>query len=80
MITIKDLQDIYAGKIVAETQKAIIRNNVPPQIAEKMCNAIDRDETAKHFHRFLIEWNEWLITQQRQQQYIQQCLNELYNK
>jgi len=29
MITIKDLQDIYAGKIVAETLKAIIRNNVP---------------------------------------------------
>lgn len=76
MLTIKDFQDIIEGKITCEAQKAIIRNNVPPQIAEKMCEAIDKNETAKHFERFLKEWNEWILNQQRQQIYIQQFLTQ----
>lgn len=74
MLTVKDFEDIIEGKIASEAQKAIIRNSVPPQIAEKMCEAIDKNETAKHFERFLKEWNEWILNQQRQQLYIQQFL------
>lgn len=78
MLTVKDFQDIIEGKIARDAQKAIIRNNVPPKLAEKMCDAIDRNETAKHFERFLKEWNEWILNQQRQQLYIQQFLTQLY--
>jgi len=56
MLTVKDFQDIIEGKIASEAQKAIIRNSVPPQIAEKVCEAIDKNETVKHFERFLKEW------------------------
>lgn len=78
MLTIKDFQDIIEGRIASEVQKAIIRNNVPPEIAEKMCEAIDNNETAKHFERFLKEWNEWITNQQRQQLNIQQFLIQHY--
>lgn len=39
MITIQDLYNIVGNKIANEAQKALIRNNFPPQIAEQMCNA-----------------------------------------
>ena len=68
----------YRKKIANEAQKSLIRSNFPPQIAEKMCNAIDCQEKAEHFKRFLIEWNEWLANQQRQQQYIQQFIQQYY--
>ena len=45
-----------------------------------MCDAIDNQEKAEHFKRFLMEWNEWLQNQQRQQMYVQQFLREYYNK
>jgi len=76
MLTVKNFQDIIEGKIASEAQKAIIRNSVPPQIAEKMCEAIDKNEAAKHFERYLKEWNEWILNQQRQQLYIQQFLTQ----
>ena len=38
MITIQDLYNIVGNKIANEAQKALIRNNFPPQIAEQMCN------------------------------------------
>lgn len=44
--------------------KTIIRNNMPPQMAEQMCNAIDAHEKAEHFQRFIREWIEY---QQKQQ-------------
>ena len=44
MITIQDLYNIVGNKIANEAQMALIRNNFPPQIAEKMCDAIDRQE------------------------------------
>ena len=79
MITTKDLYDIIGNKITFETQKNLIRNNFPPEIAEKMCNAIDCQEKAEHFQRFLLEWNEWVVNQLQQQQYIQQFLQQYYN-
>ena len=63
MITIKDLYDIIENKISNEMQKTIIRNNFPPHIAEQMCDAIDKQEAAEHFQRFLAEYNEWMMNQ-----------------
>lgn len=79
MITTKDLYDIIGNKITYETQKSLLRNNFPPEIAEKMCNAIDSQEKAEHFQRFLLEWNEWVKNQLQQQQYIQRFLQQYYN-
>ena len=78
MITTKDLYDILENKIANEAQKVLIRNSFPPQIAEKMCNAIDMQEKAENFKRFLEEYNEWLIQQQRQQETISQFLMQYY--
>ena len=80
MITTKDLFDIVGNKIANETSKTLIRNYFPPQIAEKMCDAIDRQEAADHFNRFLTEWNEWMENQQKQKAYVQQFLREYYKK
>lgn len=78
MITIQDLYDILDDKIANETQKTLIRNNFPPQIADRMCAAIDGQEKAELFKRILNEYNEWLLNQQRQQMYIKQFLREYY--
>lgn len=74
MLTEKDLYDIVENKIANEAQKVIIRNNMPPQIAERMCAAIDGKEKAEHSQRLLMEWNEWLVQQQRQQEAIREFL------
>ena len=79
MITIQDLYNIVGNKIANEAQKALIRNNFPPQIAEQMCNAIDGQERAEHFERLLQVYNEWLINQQRHQTMVQQFLREYYH-
>jgi len=78
MITIRDLYDIVEKKMVSESGKAIIRNNFPPALAEQMCDAIDRQESAEHFRRLLMEYNEWLQNQQRQQEAVQRFLREYY--
>ena len=62
-----------------EAQKALIRNNFPPQIAEQMCNAIDGQERAEHFQRLLREYREWMQNQQRQQEAVQRFLREYYH-
>lgn len=64
MITIQNLYNIFGNKISHEMQKALIRNNFPLQIAERMCDAIDGQEKAEHFHRLLQEYNEWMMNQQ----------------
>ena len=79
MITIQDLYNIVGNKISSEAQKAIIRNNFPQHIAEQMCNAIDGQERVEHFQRLLQEYNEWLISQQRQQAAIAAFLREYYH-
>ena len=78
MITIQDLYNIVGNKIANETGKAIIRNSFPSQIAERMCAAIDGQERAEHFQRLLMEYNEWMLNQQRQQAAIQEFLREYY--
>ena len=78
MITIQDLYNIVGNKIANETGKAIIRNNFPPQLAERMCAAIDGQERAEHFQRLLMEYNEWMLNQKRQQAAIQKFLREYY--
>ena len=78
MLTTKDLYDILENKIANEAQKTLIRNNFPAEMADRICNAIDGQEKAEHFRRFLMEWNEWLVNQQRQQQYLQQFLQSYF--
>ena len=78
MITLQDLYNIVGNKIANETGKAIIRNSFPPRIAERMCAAIDGQERAEHFQRLLVEYNEWMLNQQRQQAAIQEFLREYY--
>lgn len=78
MVTLQDLYNIVGNKIANETGKAIIRNSFPPQIAERMCAAIDGQERAEHFQRLLMEYNEWMLIQQHQQAAIQKFLKEYY--
>lgn len=77
MITIQDLCDILDNKISNQVRKSIIRNNFPPQIAEQICDAIDRNERAEHIIRF---FKEWMEIQQKQQQAIQAFLQQYYNR
>ena len=79
MVTIQDLYNIVGNKISNETQKTMIRNSFPPQIAERMCIAIDGQEKAERFQRLLQEYNEWLVNQQRQQAAVIEFLREYYN-
>lgn len=76
MITIQDLYNIVVKKVSDETQKTIIRNNFPPQIAERMCSAIDRQENTEHFMRLLNEYNEWMVQQQRQHEAVIKFLRQ----
>lgn len=77
MITIQDLYNIVGKKITNEKIKTIIRNNMPPQMAEQMCNAIDANEKAEHFQRYIREWME---CQQKQQMIFQSFLRQYYGK
>lgn len=65
MITLKDLNDIAGNKIKNEAKKSIIWSNFPPHIADRMCAAIDGQEKMEHFIRFLNEYNEWMVQQQK---------------
>ena len=78
MITIQDLYNILDNKIANEAQKALIRNNFLPQVADRMCAAIDGQEKAEHLQRLLREYNEWMQNQQRQQEAVQRFLREYY--
>lgn len=75
MITVKDLQDIIGKKVSNEITKNIIRVNMPPHIANQLCDAIDRHENSEHILRVLKEWNEWLEYQRKQQEQLQRFLN-----
>lgn len=76
MITEKDFQDIVGKKISNEIMKNMIRANMPLQIANQLCDAIDRQENAEHMVRLLKEWNEWLEHQRKQQEQLQRFLND----
>lgn len=45
---------------------------------EQMCDAIDKHEAAEHFQRLLMEYYEWLVNLQRQQEAVQLFLREYY--
>ena len=76
MITTKDLPDIVGNKMANDIGKSLIRRSLPPHIAEQLCDVIDRGDSVEKFNRILMEYNEWLAEQQRQQQYIMQYLQE----
>lgn len=74
MITTKDFCDIIGNKMASEIGKVMIRQSLPPHIAEQLCDAIDKKDGVDKFMRIMSEYNEWLAEQQRQQQYFQQFL------
>lgn len=78
MITMQDLYNILGNKISNEIQKALIRDNFPPQIADSRCDAIDGQEKVENFQRLLLEYNEWLVNQQRQQKMVERFLKEYF--
>ena len=78
MLSIQDLYNILDNKIANEAQKTLIRNNMPPQIADRMCAAIDGHEKTELFQRLLMEYNDWLLQQQRQQEAIRQFLMQYF--
>lgn len=78
MITAKDFCDIIGNKMASDIWKSMIRNNFPPNIAEQLCDAIDRKDSFDKFNRIMQEYNEWLAQQQRQQQYFQQFLMQYF--
>ena len=78
MITTKDFCDIVCNKIASDIWKSLIRDNFPLNIAEQLCDAIDRKDAVDHFNRIMSEYNEWLAAQQQQQQYFQQFLMQYF--
>lgn len=73
MITIKDLFELTGDKMINDIQKSFIRRKYAPDVAERMCVYIDRQEKAEHSLRFLNEYNEWYVNQLRNQVTLLQC-------
>lgn len=78
MITTKDLCDIVGNKMASDIGKSLIRNNFPSHIAEQLCDAIDRNDGVDKYNRIMTEYNEWLVDQQRQKQYLQHFLQQYF--
>lgn len=57
MVTAKDFCDMIGNKMASEYGKSMIRNNFPPNIAEQLCDAIDRKDNADMFNRIMKEYN-----------------------
>lgn len=72
-MTEQDFLNIIENKISNEMQKAIIRNNFQPQLANQLCNVIDCHEKADFFQRMM---NEWIVYQNRQLQIFQTYLQQ----
>jgi len=70
-MTEQDFLNIIGNKISNEMQKAIIRNNFQPQLANQLCNVIDCHEKTDLFQRMM---NEWVAYQNRQLQIFQAYL------
>ena len=60
--------------LIINIGKSLIRSGFPPHIAKRLCDVIDGRDSVEKFNRILMEYNEWLAEQQRQQQYILQYL------
>ena len=67
-MTEQDFINIIKNKIGNEAQKAVIRANFAPWIAEQLCGFIDSHEKAELFQKLYEEFMSWQI---RQQQIIQ---------
>lgn len=78
MITERDLINIIENKIAGEIQKNIIRSNLPPQIASKMCDAIDTKDASDRASFFFQAFQDWMIAQQCQQEIIQRVFTEYF--
>lgn len=78
MVTAIDIFNLVSNRIGNEALKGIIRENFSPYEAADMCNAIDSAEKIEHFKRFLEEWNEWMLNQQRQQVYRSLLFRQCY--
>lgn len=74
-MTEHDFINIIGNKISNEMQKAIIRSNFQPQLADQLCKVIDSNEKADLFQRMM---NEWIAYQNRQQQIIQAFIQQYY--
>lgn len=74
-MTEQDFINIIGNKISNEMQKAIIRSNFQPQLADQLCKVIDSNEKADLFQRMM---NEWVAYQNRQQQIIQAFIQQYY--
>ncbi len=72
-MTEHDFINIIGNKISNEMQKAIIRSNFQPQLADQLCKVIDSNEKADLFQRMM---NEWIAYQNRQQQIIQAFIQQ----
>lgn len=69
MVTLKDLFEVSCDKMIDDIIKSAVRVNFQPSVAEGMCASVDGHERVEHFLRFLREYNEWLLNQQRLQMY-----------
>lgn len=49
MITTKDLCDIAGNKMAKDIGKGLIRKSLPPHIAERLCDVIDRRDSVDKF-------------------------------
>ena len=76
-MTEQDFINIIGNKISNEMQKAIIRSNFQPQLADQLCKLIDSNEKADLFQRMM---NEWIAYQNRQQQIVQLFFQQFYGK
>lgn len=74
-MTEQDFINIIGNKISNEMQKAIIRNNFQPQLADQLCKVIDGHEKANLFQRMM---NEWVAYQNRQHQIVQLFFQQYY--
>lgn len=73
-MTEQDFINIIKNRIGYEAQKAVIRTNFAPQIAEQLCGYIDSHEKAELFQKL---YEEFMASQIRQQQIIQ-SFNQRY--
>lgn len=74
MVTVRDLFEISGKKMANDIVKSAVRGCIRPYTAEGICAAIDGRERAEHFLRFVKEYNEWMVNQQRQQLFMWQRL------
>lgn len=74
MVTVRDLCEILGKKMVNDILKSAVRGSFHPYAAEGICATIDGHERAEHFLRFVKEYNEWMVNQQRQQLFMWQNL------